>query len=110
MYGNINTTIGFSALSSALVTILPANTGDVVLSLPGARKATDIVTAIQVDPDVAFDIGYADLVSAWVSADDQITLRYYNLVPNTTSLNIAAGTEFKGKVERCDNGFKADGL
>lgn len=110
MYGNINTDIAFKAALSGAVTILPAASGDVVLSVPGARAVTDIVGMINVDPNVAFDIGVASLVAAWVSDDNEVTLRYWNLMPNTTSLVIADGTYFKGKIERCDNGFIADGL
>jgi hypothetical protein len=110
MYGNINTTIAFDKTVSATVTILPATVGDVVLSVPGADPNTDIVGMINCDPAAVFDIGKAAFVAAWVSADNEVTIRYYNVVASVTSLVIAAGVHFKGKIERCDNGFKADGL
>lgn len=110
MNGNSNTTVLFSAKAPTTLTIAPQAYADVVLTVFGANPNTDLVGDINANPDVAFDIGEACLVAQWVSELNTVKLRYFNLKDSVTSLNITAGTVFKGKITRCDNGFVADGL
>ena len=110
MLGNITLNFLADVANPSTVTIAPNASADVTLTVPGANPDTDSIVNVEVAPDSMFDIGVACLVAAWVSSKNTVKLRYFNLIPNTTSLNILTGKIFTLKISRCDNGFIADGL
>ena len=113
MLGNVSESFLFKVtVGSTVGPIAPNAYTDMTYTYPGARKATDVVVGgmLSCDPDQAFDIGQACQVSAWISGDSTIKIRFYNLTPNTTSLNIVAGAIFYGEIARCDDNFALGGL
>ena len=113
MLGNVVQSFLFKVtVPTQIGPITPNAYTDMTYTYPGAGVKTCVIVGgmLSCDPDQAFDIGQACQVSAWVSAANTIKVRFYNLTPNTTNLNILAGAVFYGYIAKCDDNFALDGI